>query len=123
MRKLNDGYHYERPYFGSPSLYFSCAGEITWLCIKDKQKFNAELNRIRQIHRGLSSYEFSSAQIKSLVTDNTYEQHHPVLGTQCLSSQKEGKPPFEAALRMKKLQFFYQEQGEKIQQKIASLSI
>lgn len=124
MRKLNDGYHYERPYFGSPSLYFSCAGEITWLRIKDKQKFNAELNRIRQIHRGLSSYELSSAQIKSLVTDNTYEQHHPVLGTQCLSfRRKEDKPPFEAALRMKKLQFFYQEQGEEIQQKIASLSI
>lgn len=114
-RKLNDGYHYEYSYLGSPSLYFSRAGETKWLCIKDNQKFNAELIRIRQTHRGSSSYELSSAQIQALITDNTYEQHHPVLGAQCSS--------YEAALRMKKLRFFYQEQGEEIQQKIASLSI
>lgn len=122
MRKLNDGYHYEYSYLGSPSLFFSYAGEITWLHIKDEQKFNAELTLIRQIHHGLSSYQLSSAQIKSLVTDNTYDQHHPVLGRQRLLFRNENKPPFEAALRIKKLQFFYQEQGEEIQQKIAALT-
>lgn len=123
MRTLNDGYHYDRPYFNSPSLCFSYAGEITWLTIDNEKKFNAELNDIRQINRGLSSYELSSDQILSLITDNTSERHDPVLGTQ-FPSFKRGtdKSPFEAALRMKKLQFFYQERGEEIQQSIASLS-
>ncbi len=111
-RKLNDGYHYEYSYLGSPSLYFSCAGEMTRLYIKDKQKFNAELIRIRQAHRG-SSYDLSSAQIKALITDNIYVQYSP-------DSEAEhplDKPLFESALRIKKLRFFHQELNKEIQDK------
>lgn len=116
-RILHDGYHYQYSYLSKPSLDFSSAGKTEWLSIKDRQKFNTELNRIRQTYSG-SSYELSSDEFKALITENTHQQHHPVLGVQCSSHRKkEDKPPFEAALRMKKLQFFHQELDKKIKPK------